>query len=340
MKTSPLFLKLMIAGLGLAALPILFWQGLWPLVVVGQMVLFLAALWDALTLYRIEISLTPTLPPSIGVGDTLPCRLRIRFKSFTDIETLIRPEVRKPLEPGEDTLTRLRTGVQNLEISLHAPRRGTGMLKTLWCRFSGPTGLVYRIVQIPIKHPSIAVVPNIPYVRKLAVEHFGTWRFRGGVRLTRHRGAGSEFDALEAYVPGMDLRHADWKASAKHQALRIRRFRVEQNQRVVLSIDSGRLMADAIDGMQRLDHAIHAALLLSYFALRDGDHVGLHAYGPEPEFWIPPNGGLRHHQTLLTACSNLQTRDAETNHVLGIQDLLSRIGRRTLVVVITEFSDS
>src|SRR5262249_31560064 len=152
-------------------------------------------------------------------------------------------------------------------------------------------------------------------------------------------GDGGEFDSLTAYVPGMDVRAVDWKASARHRALRVRRFRLERNQRVITCLDTGRLMAEPVQGLQRLDHAIHASLLLAHAALRSGDLVGLHAYGGDPKAWVAPTTGVRHVRQLTDACSELFAEDDETNHVLGLKDLLTRLSRRSLVVVFTEFVD-
>jgi len=183
------------------------------------------------------------------------------------------------------------------------------------------------------------LAPDTPELRELLLEHFGAQRF-GGVHVERRIGDGGEFDALEAYEPGMDLRSVDWKASARHQALRVRRFRVEQNQRVIVCVDTGRLMAEPIDGLERLDHAIHASLLLAQVALRSGDLVGAHAYGAGVSAWVPPAGGMRQMTRLRHGLAGLSSAAEETNHVLGIRQLLTRLRRRSLIVVFSEFTDA
>jgi uncharacterized protein (DUF58 family) len=99
-------------------------------------------------------------------------------------------------------------------------------------------------------------------------------------------------------------------------------------------------MAEPVETLSRLDHAIHAGLTVASSALRAGDLVGLHAYGAEPRLWIPPEAGARHLGSLVQACASLEPRDVETNHVLGLHDLLTRLKRRSLVVVLTDFADS
>lgn len=340
MKPGPRLLWIMTAGIAVAALLTLFGEALWPLPLVMGVLVVIALGWDALSLIRGRLRLKLAVPGSAGVGDEPEIGIRIESSFLFPMTAVLRAEVSPPLQQGPDRRIRIFPGRQDAVFTLNAPRRGVGKIKAIWIQLQGPMGFILRVIRLPVHKTEIAVIPNMPQVRRMAIEHFGTWRYRGGVRLTRLRGVGSEFDALETYVPGMDPRHVDWKTSARHNALRVRRYRVEQNQRIVISLDSGRLMADPIEGIQRLDHAIHAFLLMSYFALRDGDQVGIHAYGAEPRVWVPAGGGMRHLSTLIKAMSDLQPRDEETNHVLGLQKLLTRLRRRTLVVVLTEFSDT
>ncbi len=99
-------------------------------------------------------------------------------------------------------------------------------------------------------------------------------------------------------------------------------------------------MADAIDGLERLDHAIHAMLLLSRVALKNGDLVGIHAYGEEPRAWVPPAGGMRQMARIKHGLATLDARSEETNHVLGVHRLVAQLKRRSLIVVFTEFGDA
>ncbi len=53
----------------------------------------------------------------------------------------------------------------------------------------------------------------------------------------RHRGQGLEFDDLRAYSSGDDVRHIDWKVSARHNQLHTRLYREEKEQRITLALD-------------------------------------------------------------------------------------------------------
>ena len=98
----------------------------------------------------------------------------------------------------------------------------------------------------------------------------------------RRAGQGREFEALKDYQPGMGRRMIDWKRSARHGKLLAREFRVEQNNNIVLAIDSGRLMCEPVDGVPKVDRAVTAALLSAFIALKGGDLVSLFSFDARP----------------------------------------------------------
>lgn len=325
------------AGLAITALPVAIDPALWPLVAGLWAMLLGGMLLDAIVLLRARPSLETDVPAAVGVGDDLDVFVRFRVKSALPLHATLRSEVDAPLEPRADVDVRARA-TTDLVVPVAAPRRGGARLRALWTRLDGPLRFLRRIDRHALDE-EVAVVPNAERVRELALAHFGAQRY-GGVHVVKRRGDGGELDSLEAYEPGMDLRTVDWKASARHQAPLVRRFRLEQNQRIVLCVDTGRLMGDPIEGLERLDHAIHASLLLCQVALKAGDLVAVHAYSDAPRAWAPLAGGVRQMARIRRTLATLATEPTETNHVLGVHVLLQKLKRRSLVVVFTELADS
>ena len=376
MVPSPRLFWIAGAGLGVAALPLVVHPLAWTVVVALWVALAVALGIDLVALLRGRPRVEPAVPEVAFVGDRLRVPVILSLSGGTTLGATLRAEVDDPLAPGPDVVLRVAPGESEASLHVDARRRGTGALSAVWLRLEGPLGLLRRIARVPVASAAVKVVPNAKRVRDLAIAHFGAQPLRGGIKIERRAGDGGEFDAMVGYSNGMDVRQIDWKSSARHQDLRVRRYRVERNQRVVVCIDTGRSMADPIEersevtvgrhlpqfagvGMpsrsgatqrieagdegtpiQRLDHAIHAAMVLAQTALRAGDLVGLHAYGAEPEAWVPLGSGVRHASKITEACAALDAQPVETNHVLGIHTLLTRLSRRSLIVVLTELSDS
>ena len=218
-------------------------------------------------------------------------------------------------------------------------RRGELQLRAAWLRHGGPLGLMRRVTTLPVNQ-AVPILPDVPKVQAQALRFFGGRDNQTGLKVERFAGDGSEFDALREFTAGMDRRTIDWKASARHTKLLAREFRAERNHQIVIAVDTGRLMAEPTAGIPRLDHAAHAALLLAWVSLRHGDRTGLFSFSDRPGAFVPPRAGVRALPALVDLVARLDYDDAETNFTLGLTTLMSRLSRRSLVVVLTDFVDT
>ncbi|HET9525218.1 MAG TPA: DUF58 domain-containing protein [Pyrinomonadaceae bacterium] len=103
------------------------------------------------------------------------------------------------------------------------------------------------------------------------------------------RGAGHDLFSLRDYQPQDDLRHIDWKATARSRRLTVREFTSEDERRITIVLDT-RLPAAPDDEMkERFERGVvHAASLLKHFVderaevrLVLGDEAGPFGSGTE-----------------------------------------------------------
>ena len=104
------------------------------------------------------------------------------------------------------------------------------------------------------------------------------------------RGAGHDLFSMRDYQPQDDLRHIDWKATARSRRLTVREFASEDERRISIVLDT-RLPLDenATDWATRFEHGVvHAASLIKHFIeeraevrLVLGDDVGPFGSGKE-----------------------------------------------------------
>jgi uncharacterized protein (DUF58 family) len=224
------------------------------------------------------------------------------------------------------------------EIPLLPRRRGTVPLSLLWLRWTGPYGLIRIQAKQPLE-AELKVVPNIRAVRAAAIALMRQ-DASFGIKDQRQLGDGSEFDALRDYQPGLDRRSIDWKHSARHRRLVSKEFRSERNHQIILALDTGHLMREPIGGIPRLDHAINAALLLSYASLKGGDRVGLFGFDSRVRLRAEPLGGVDRFPRLQRMTAELDYAAAETNFTLGLTLLAQQLQRRSLIVLFTDFVDT
>ena len=281
------------------------------------------------------------VPASLFVGDrgTLKVRLESRH-GVVPVRAAVVADLDEDLVPQPEAVATLpAVGSVEIDVPLVPRRRGSPAVRAVWARWTGPMRLLERRVRLTVSRP-VAVLPDVRPVRAAALRLFANRDAVSGLKVERYTGDGSEFESLKEHVQGHDPRAISWKASARHRKLVVQEFRAERDHQVVIAFDTGLRMREPLGPMPRLDHAIHAGLLLAYVALRTGDRVGLFAFDEAVRAYLDPVGGVESFPRIQRATAGLSYSTAETNFTLGLADLATRLRRRSLVVVTTEFADS
>jgi uncharacterized protein (DUF58 family) len=222
-------------------------------------------------------------------------------------------------------------------IAMTPSRRGTGSIDRLWLRWTGPLGLGARMLRRAENQP-VRVWPNISEVSSPALQTFMR-DAQIGLITRRIRGEGTQFEALTEYQAGMDRRRIDWKSSARHVHLFAKENETERNNQIVFAFDCGQTMCEPVAGIARIDRAVSAALLTAYVALKSGDRVSLFGFAARPEVMTPFVSDTRDFHRLQTAAAGLDYHAQEPNFTLALATLASRLQRRSLVVVFSDFTD-
>ncbi|THB65746.1 MAG: DUF58 domain-containing protein [Gammaproteobacteria bacterium] len=159
-----------------------------------------------------------------------------------------------------------------------------------------------------------------------------------GIVKKRKRGEGIDFHQLREYREGDSLRQIDWKATSRTKKLISREYQDERDQQVVFLIDSGQRMRSMDGDMSHFDHALNSMLLLAYIALKQGDSVGIMSFGGQESTWCPPAKGVDSVNALLNKIYHLQPKPASSDFQSAAVSLLSRVKKRSLIVVISNIS--
>jgi uncharacterized protein (DUF58 family) len=229
-------------------------------------------------------------------------------------------------------------GRTQVPLPVQTRRRGTIEIDAVWLRWRSPFGLMERIIRRPVAK-KIEVLPDIRGIHSAALQFFSRDAI-DGVKIQKQKGDGTEFEALREHAAGLDNRYIDWKRSAKHRKILSKEFRTERNHHIILAFDTGYLMLEPIAGLSRLDHAIKSGLLLAWISLRNGDHVGSFGFDARVRQYVPPSRGLLWFTQLHRGTARLAYHAEETNFTLGLAELSTRLKRRALIVLFTEFVDT
>lgn len=164
--------------------------------------------------------------------------------------------------------------------------------------------------------------------------------FLFGLHRSLYHGFGSEFVHYRNYAKGDDLKYVDWKLYAKSNRLHTKVFQEETNTACYIVLDVSASMGyTGSDGVSKLAYARMLAACLAYLMHRQGDQVGLFAYGDTLKTAIPPSRQSGH---LPRLCAELEKLRAggESRPETVLRQLSEHFDRRGLVIFISDLWDS
>ncbi len=280
------------------------------------------------------------LPRTAPVGATFEARADIAIAAKrppATAEVALAPDrLLDAAQDGQIALP-LDRGHGAVEALLTAHRRGTAQIGRLWVRWRGRLGLVWKQRRVS-SDARVAILPDVSAVRRRGAEIFRRHALQG-LLAQMNKGEGSDFEALVEFRSGMDRRAIDWKQSARHMKLHAKEFRTERNNQIVFAVDAGRQMTDPIEGLPRLDRAVSAVLENAWVALKLGDRTSLFAFDSRPRLTSGFVAGTSAFGELQQLAARIDYSGEETNYTFALATLASRLARRSMIVLLTEFTD-
>ena len=153
-----------------------------------------------------------------------------------------------------------------------------------------------------------------------------------GPRAARNRaGAGLEFLDLRRYAPGEDVRHVDWRHSARRRQLLVRRYRDESASDWLLAVDGSASMSVG----DKWPLAARLATALSYALLYAGNRVAVAVFAERLRAWCVAGRGRRQFAAILRKLSDYSVLDRGGASMPGL--CAERASRTGHVVVLSDF---
>ncbi len=268
---------------------------------------------------------------TVGLEIENPLRAKIRLQVFDHVPTGFGFEdlpQAVTVAPGE---------FARLQYRVRAHDRGEHAFPLCELRQESPWRLWQRRRHLALES-RVRVYPNFAALTRFALLATDHRLSQLGLLLRRRRGEGLDFHQLREYREGDAPRQIDWKASSRMRRLISREYREERDQQIVLLIDCGRRMAAKDGPLSHLDHALNAALLLAFVALRQGDAVGMMTMGGVQR-WMAPGKSRVALDGLLEGCFDLRETLASPDYRSCATELLKRQSRRALIVLLSNVRD-
>ncbi|HET8706747.1 MAG TPA: DUF58 domain-containing protein [Pseudomonadales bacterium] len=276
-----------------------------------------------------------TVPDILPVGHWVPVTLRVTNPGTTKLRFVFKDHLPHFIDTElQASPLKLNKGQQLIQSTrMRARKRGNFKLGPVQLLINSPLGLWQRSIYQQ-HHFSIKVYPDFASVQHFALLLQDNLQGQTGVKLLHRRGEGLDFQQLREYRQGDSLRQLDWKATARVHKLISREYQDERDQTIFFVLDCGRRMRAKDGDLSHFDHALNAMLLLSSVALRQGDSVGLLAFGGTPRF-LSPIRSLSNMNTLLNAIYDLESTPQASDYQQAALDFLQNVKRRSLVIYVT-----
>jgi uncharacterized protein (DUF58 family) len=309
-----------------------------PLYALDAVIVAIAAI-DAVLVRRARFEVERQAASILSVGRANAIDIHLRNMSGRSLHGAVSDD---PLE--ETTTSGLPAPFQLgphaacvLRYEITPTRRGPRALRGVAVRYDAPLGLIARQERMELP-ATVDVYPDVHAARSLEMlRRQGRQDARLGS--LRVRGGDTEFERLRPYQRGDEMRHVDWRASARRDDLTVRQFQAESNQNVVFALDVGRAMRGESGGLTSVDHALNAALLTADVALRGGDKAGLMVFDDAPRAFLAPTGGRTGARKLTRAVYALEAGMAASDYRAALTFLGSQVRARSLFVVFTNLLD-
>jgi uncharacterized protein (DUF58 family) len=279
-------------------------------------------------------------PAVMSVGAPNRIRVWLNNRGLSELELEIQDSPPQPARvEGLPTMVPVCAGGSQEVIYQIVPlRRGAHRFGPLFVRTRSRLGL-WNYQEEHGRAQEVKVFPDIQSVGRLELLLRDNRLSELGIRRSRIRDRGSEFERLREYRRGDESRAIDWKATARQRQLISREYTLEKNQTVCLVLDSGGSMCNEDDGIRHFDRALNSAMVFAYLALRQGDSVGMMVASNRLERWIRPTHGVGAIQPLVRSTYDLEASHVATDYQRVADEIRQRVRKRSLIVFLTHAMD-
>ena len=229
-------------------------------------------------------------------------------------------------------------GSARVAYTTYSPRRGAYSFGPVDLQVWRDGGWWRRQLRLP-QGQEVAVFPNVVAVKRIQLSLRRGLRAMAGMRRARPPGASTAFAGLRDYVRGDDVRRVSWTATARRDRPVVIEVEAERGQQVIIALDCGRLMTAPAGDLDKLDHAVNAALMLAWVAQAYGDRVGLMTFDDRVTGFIKPERGPTQLRRISEALYAIRPEYVEPDFGHAMTHLALRVGRRSMVVILTDLQD-
>jgi uncharacterized protein (DUF58 family) len=153
------------------------------------------------------------------------------------------------------------------------------------------------------------------------------------------KGRGMAFKEVKEYSAGDDIRFIDWNVSARMNDTFTKVFEEERELEVFILVDASASNLMGTQQQFKKDLITEMAAVLAFSALNNNDKTGLLFFTVRVEKFIPSKKGRQHALFMVRELVSLQPMHKQTNIVKALQYLNNITCHKSIVFLLSDFSD-
>jgi uncharacterized protein (DUF58 family) len=223
-----------------------------------------------------------------------------------------------------------------VEYRIKFSRRGRYVWNDLRIRWNDPGQM--RFVGVPIvEKGEVQVMPRMQDLKKADLRPHRVRMHVGNIPSTV-LGPGLEFYGIREYADGDELRHINWKASARRDRLLTNEYETERSGDVVIIVDGRSAAPGQPSSSKLMDACVEVAASVSAHLLRQRNRVGMIILG---EFIEVVKLAPGHRQLLRLNDALLNAEAGEVRSLQGLNMMLQHYFPRTaMLLLVSPLEDS
>ncbi len=154
------------------------------------------------------------------------------------------------------------------------------------------------------------------------------------------KGRGMEFDEVQEYQPGDDIRTIDWNVTARTGRPYVKRFVEERELTVMLLVDMSASGSFGTVNTTKNELAAELGAVLAFSAIRNKDKVGLILFTDRIEKFIPPHKGITHVLRVIRELLYFKPQGRGTDITCALKYLNKVTIRKSVTFIISDFLTS
>ncbi len=224
----------------------------------------------------------------------------------------------------------------NYQHAIYPKTRGEYFFGNIKVLIGTKLGLLNKLSSFDRKL-TVKVVPSIKQYKKFSFLAHTNRLEEVGVKKVRKVGSSTEFEQINEFQRGDNIKRINWKATARRTTLMVNHYEDQKAQKIYFLLDKGRMMHMPFNGLSLFDYAVNSSLSLAGVAKHKGDKVGLISFSDVIGSWIPAQSIGNQVSKISQELYHQKIRQKESDYSRLYKNIRLRMKGRSMLILYTNF---